>query len=155
MFEARITEGKIFKQIIDSIKDLVQDANMDCSNDGISIQSMDSSHVSLVSVHLNSNGLDHYRCDRAQNLGFNSANLSKILKCANNEDIITLKADDAADNLTLLFESPKNARIADFGTYIGQNSHGKIVQWPKYTTALLLCSFVRLTPLLQFEKNLN
>ena len=118
MFEARITEGKIFKQIIDSIKDLVQDANMDCSNDGISIQSMDSSHVSLVSVHLNSNGLDHYRCDRAQNLGFNSANLSKILKCANNEDIITLKADDAADNLTLLFESPKNARIADFGTFI-------------------------------------
>jgi proliferating cell nuclear antigen len=122
MFEARISEGKIFKQIIDSIKDLVQDANMDCSNDGISIQSMDSSHVSLVSVHLNSNGLDHYRCDRAQNLGFNSANLSKILKCANNDDIITLKADDAADNLTLLFESPKNARIADFGKYRGCNN---------------------------------
>ena len=118
MFEARITEGKIFKQIIDAIKDLVQDANMDCSNDGISIQSMDSSHVSLVAVHLNSNGLDHYRCDRAQNLGFNSANLSKILKCANNEDIITLKADDSADNLTLLFESPKNSRIADFGECI-------------------------------------
>lgn len=114
MFEARITEGKIFKQIIESIKDLVQDANMDCSNDGISIQSMDSSHVSLVAVNLNSNGLDHYRCDRPVNLGFNSANLSKILKCANNEDIITLKSDDSADTLTLLFESPKNARIADF-----------------------------------------
>jgi len=114
MFEARITEGKIFKQIIESIKDLIVDANMDCSQDEISIQSMDSSHVSLVAVSLQSAGLDHYRCDRPVTLGFNTSNLSKILKCANNEDIITLKSDDAGDTLTLMFEHPNQSRIADF-----------------------------------------
>jgi hypothetical protein len=31
---------------------------------------------------------------------------SKMLKCADNEDIITMKADDAGDVVTFMFESP-------------------------------------------------
>ena len=89
MFEARLVEGRVFKQLIEAIKDLVQDANIDCSEDELSIQAMDSSHVSLVQVNLQSTAFDHYRCDRAISLGFNSANMSKILKCAGNDDSIT------------------------------------------------------------------
>jgi len=114
MFEARLTQGRVFKQLIEALKDLVQDANVDCSEDGLSIQAMDSSHVSLVAVELRSNGFDHYRCDRTISLGFNSANMSKILKCAGNDDVITLKAEDTADSLMLMFESPSQDRIADF-----------------------------------------
>ena len=32
--------------------------------------------------------------------------MSKILKCASNDDIITIKADDDADTVTFVFESP-------------------------------------------------
>lgn len=32
--------------------------------------------------------------------------MSKILKCAGNEDIITLRAEDNADTLALVFEAP-------------------------------------------------
>ena len=116
MFEARLVHGRVFKQIVESIKDLITDANMDCSEEEIGIQSMDSSHVSLVAVSLSAAGLDHYRCDRPVSLGFNSVNLSKILKCAGNDDIVTLKSDENADTLTLMFESPEQDRIADFGT---------------------------------------
>ncbi|GFH58581.1 pcna-like protein [Chaetoceros tenuissimus] len=114
MFEARLTQGKIFKQLIEALKDLVQDANIDCSEDELSIQAMDSSHVSLVQVNLQAGGFDHFRCDRTISLGFNSTNMSKILKCAGNDDVITLKAEDTADALTLMFESPGQDRIADF-----------------------------------------
>lgn len=114
MFEARLVRGKVFKQLIEALKDLVQDANIDCSEDEMSIQAMDSSHVSLVQVNLRSEGFDHYRCDRGISLGFNSGNMGKILKCAGNEDIITMKAEDTADSLTLMFEAPDNSRVADF-----------------------------------------
>lgn len=114
MFEARLVQGRVFKQIIEALKDLVQDANIDCTEDELSIQAMDSSHVSLVQINLQSAGFDHFRCDRNLSLGFNSANMSKILKCAGNDDIITLKAEDTADALTLMFESPAQDRIADF-----------------------------------------
>jgi proliferating cell nuclear antigen len=75
---------------------------------------MDSSHVSLCAVALRADGFDHYRCDRSISLGFNSTNLGKILKCADNNDVITLKAEDDADVLTLMFESAKQDRISDF-----------------------------------------
>ena len=38
MFEARIAEGKLLKQIVEATKDLVTDANLDCSQAGISMQ---------------------------------------------------------------------------------------------------------------------
>lgn len=114
MFEARLVQGKIFKQLIEAIKDLVTNANLDCTTDDIGMQAMDSSHVSLVQITLRSTGFDHYRCDRAISLGMNSSNLSKILKCAGNEDVLTLKAEDSADKLTLMFESPSQDRISDF-----------------------------------------
>ena len=114
MFEARLIEGKIFKQIIDSIKDLVQDANIDCSEEELSIQCMDSSHVSLVAIQLSAQAFDHYRCDRSLSLGFNSGNMAKIFKMMGNDDIVSLKADDRADNLTVMFEG-KNETLADFG----------------------------------------
>jgi len=117
MFEARLTQGKVFKQLIEALKDLVQEANIDCSDDEISIQAMDNSHVSLVAVSLRSGGFDHFRCDRPISLGFNAANMGKILKCAGNDDIITLKAEDEGDALTMMFESPNGDRIADFGEF--------------------------------------
>lgn len=69
-------------------------------------QAMDASHVSLCSLNLRSDGFDHFRCDRSISLGLNLANLSKILKCAGNNDVVTLKAEDEPDTLTMMFESP-------------------------------------------------
>ncbi|KAL3762297.1 hypothetical protein ACHAWU_000944 [Discostella pseudostelligera] len=114
MFEARLTQGKVFKQLIEALKDLVQEANIDCTDDEMSIQAMDNSHVALVAVCLRSGGFDHFRCDRPISLGFNATNMGKILKCAGNDDIITLKAEDEGDSLALVFESPSQDRIADF-----------------------------------------
>jgi hypothetical protein len=33
-------------------------------------------------------------------------NLAKILKCAGNDDIVTMKAADDGDTVTFMFESP-------------------------------------------------
>jgi proliferating cell nuclear antigen len=50
VFEAKLTEGQILKKIVDSIKDLVTDVNIDATPTGISLQAMDSSHVALVNL---------------------------------------------------------------------------------------------------------
>ena len=66
---------------------------------------MDSSHVSLCAVLLRADGFDHFRCDRNITLGLNFVSLAKILKCAGNNDIITLRADDGGDNINFMFET--------------------------------------------------
>mgnify|MGYP003734385031 CR=1 FL=1 len=87
----------MLKKITEAMKDLVTEANFDCSTTGISLQAMDSSHVSLVGLLLRADGFDHFRCDRNISLGINLGSMGKVLKCCNNDDIVTLKADDQAD----------------------------------------------------------
>ena len=118
MFEAQLTDGKTFKSIIEAIKDLVQDCNLDVSEEEMAIQSMDSAHVSLVAIRLSSAGFETYRCDRPNSLGINTGNMAKILKMLGKDDSITFKAeDDKPDTLTMLFEGGKST-IADFGKLI-------------------------------------
>ncbi|KAM1152198.1 hypothetical protein EV1_034495 [Malus domestica] len=94
------------KKVLESIKDLVNDANFDYSSSDFSLQAMDSSHVALIALLLRSDGFEHYRCDRNISMGMNLGNMSKMLRCAENDDIITIKADDGSDTVTFMFESP-------------------------------------------------
>ena len=56
-----ISSGSLFKKIVESIRELVTDANLECNESGISMQAMDSSHVSLCALQLKSEGFDHFR----------------------------------------------------------------------------------------------
>nr|KAF6423311.1 proliferating cell nuclear antigen [Rousettus aegyptiacus] len=109
MFEARLVQGSILKKVLEALKDLINEACWDISSSGVNLQSMDSSHVSLVQLTLRSEGFDTYRCDRNLAMGVNLTSMSKILKCAGNEDIITLRAEDNADTLALVFEAPSKS----------------------------------------------
>lgn len=56
MFSARLDQGVIFKKIVDAIKDLVKNVNIEANPSGISFQAMDNSHVALVSLLLKEGG---------------------------------------------------------------------------------------------------
>jgi len=105
MFEAKLEEGVVFKKIVEAIKDLVKNVNIEANPQGLSMQAMDSSHVALVSLQLKEEGFSVYRCDRNITLGLQIENLSKILKCAGADDIISLSAEEDPQVLKFLFES--------------------------------------------------
>ncbi|XP_041994816.1 proliferating cell nuclear antigen-like [Salvia splendens] len=114
MLELRLVQRNLLKKVLESIKELVTYGNFHCSPNGFSMQAMDSSHVALVALLLRSEGFEHYRCDRNISMGMNLNNMAKMLKCAGNDDIITLKADDGSDTVTFVFESPTQDKISDF-----------------------------------------
>ena len=114
MLEAKLAEGILLKKLLDSIKDLINDASWDCNTTGICLQAMDSSHVALVSLLLKSNAFESFRCERNLSLGINIGSMSKILKCASNDDAITIRADDNVDTVSFVFESPKQDRVCEY-----------------------------------------
>ncbi|KAF9005074.1 proliferating cell nuclear antigen, N-terminal domain-containing protein [Cyathus striatus] len=114
MLEAKLAEAGTLKKLLDAIKELVTDANFECSEEGINLQAMDNSHVALVSVNLEAGGFKRFRCDRPMPLGVNLASLTKVLKCAKDDDICTLKAADEADVLNLVYEAKSSDRIAEY-----------------------------------------
>jgi proliferating cell nuclear antigen len=69
---------------------------------------MDNSHVALVAVKLDADGFEKFRCDRPMPLGVNLGSLTKVLKCAKDDDMVTLKASDNGDILNLIYEAKSN-----------------------------------------------
>ncbi|TPX38021.1 hypothetical protein SmJEL517_g00392 [Synchytrium microbalum] len=114
MLEARLGQSAVFKKVLDSIKDLVSDANFDCNDNGINLQAMDNSHVALVILSLKAGMFDPFRCDRNLSIGINLASLGKIMKCAANDDVLTIKADDQQDTLSLTFENNNQDRVSEY-----------------------------------------
>ena len=45
MFEARILQGSTLKKIIEAIRELVVDANLDCNENGITMQVRESHQI--------------------------------------------------------------------------------------------------------------
>jgi proliferating cell nuclear antigen len=108
MFEAKIGQAGLLKRIVEAIKDLVNDAPFDCTETAMCLQAMDASHVALVSLKLETGLFEKYRCDRTISLGLSLADLSKILKCAKNEDTCMIRYEDnESDSVTFTFEDPK------------------------------------------------
>ncbi|KAM5470460.1 proliferating cell nuclear antigen [Microsporum canis] len=75
---------------------------------------MDNSHVALVSMMLKAEGFSPFRCDRNVALGINLVSLTKVLRAAQDGDVLTLKADDTPDVVNLLFESVEKDRVSEY-----------------------------------------
>ncbi|KAK5782284.1 proliferating cell nuclear antigen PWA37_005281 [Arxiozyma heterogenica] len=114
MLEAKFAEASLFKRIIDGFKDCVQLVNFQCKEDGIIAQAVDDSRVLLVSLEIGIEAFQEYRCDHPVTLGIDLNSLSKILRCGNNSDTLTLIADDTPDQIILLFEDTSRERIAEY-----------------------------------------
>ena len=105
MFQAKLTEGILLKKLIESIKDLVTDINLEITATGISLQAMDSSHVALVTLNLSSEGFEEYRCDKNTTLGLNLIDFGKVLKLAKTNDVMTILANEDTSYLTIKFDN--------------------------------------------------
>ena len=104
MFEARLSEAIVLKKVVDAVKELVFDANFYFTDSGISLQALVNSNVAVIILLLRADGFDSYRCDHMFNVGINVDSLSKIVKTALNDDILTIKMSEDMELLNLVFE---------------------------------------------------
>merc|ERR1712165_616808 len=114
MGEAHLQQAVLLKKVVDAMKDLCKDVNFDCSEKGLQVQSMDSSHVALVSLLLRESAFADFKCDRPTSLGMNVDSLAKILKMCGPTDSLKVRWQGGADTLNFQCESGEEDRIADF-----------------------------------------
>jgi proliferating cell nuclear antigen len=112
--EGCLKNGEVLSKIISAISDLVTDANFDCREQGISLQAMDSSHVSLVSMLLRAEGFEPWRCDDSCQLGIHLEHLMKLLKCMHAKDSVELNYKENGEDLDFIFKSPNEERVSHF-----------------------------------------
>ena len=52
MFDCKFDDGSNLKKCVNALKELIDQAAWDITEDGIQLQSMDSSHVALVQMNI-------------------------------------------------------------------------------------------------------
>ncbi|EOB06147.1 Proliferating cell nuclear antigen, partial [Anas platyrhynchos] len=105
------------KRVLEALKDLITEACWDLGSGGISLQSSCWQLLDKLAVALRSRQLAwcfFSVCNPVSGLLVFFPSMSKILKCAGNEDIITLRAEDNADTLALVFEAPNQEKVSDY-----------------------------------------
>jgi proliferating cell nuclear antigen len=114
VLEAHLQQAVLLKKVVDAMKDLCKEVNFDCSEKGLQVQSMDSSHVALVALLLRESAFSEFKCDRATSLGMNVESLGKIFKMCGPNDSLKLRWQSEADTVSFQCESGEDDRIADF-----------------------------------------
>lgn len=114
MVECRLTNPANLKKILDALHDLVEEANIECSETGLSIQAMDTAHVALVAMNLNASGFEKYDCKQNTSLGVNLGAIQKILKCGDSNDVLTLETTEDQSALKFKFENSASDRYFEF-----------------------------------------
>jgi proliferating cell nuclear antigen len=114
MFEARFASPTFLKRILESIKDLVTDANLLCTEDGMELQAMDAAHVCLISLTILADACTTYSCSQTLTLGLSITNFSKILKCVDADDSLILTVTDDGSTLDISAESSSGTQTSAF-----------------------------------------
>merc|ERR1712226_1045995 len=114
VFEAQLQQAVLLKKVVDAMKDLCKDVNFDCSEKGLQVQSMDSSHVALVSLLLRESAFTDFKCDRPTSLGMNVESLAKILKMCGPNDSLKIRWQNDSDIVNFQCETGEADRISDF-----------------------------------------
>ena len=111
--EVVFQEASFFKKIIDSLKGLVDEVTFECTVQGMSVQAIDVSHVSLIYIELPQDSFQSFRCTEPTKLAFNIDTLAKLFKSISPTDTLTIKADKDED-IEMQLNSPNDDKSTQF-----------------------------------------
>lgn len=104
-----------FKILVESLKEILTDINLEFDETGIKVQSLDSSRTVLVYLKLEADKFEKYYCESKRVIGINTLNLFRLIKTMNNNDTLTLYI--SKDNISQLGIFVENGEKNSYTTY--------------------------------------
>mmetsp|Transcript_38105 Transcript_38105/g.68101 ORF Transcript_38105/g.68101 Transcript_38105/m.68101 type:complete len:259 (+) Transcript_38105:54-830(+) len=127
--DAHLQNAGLLKKVAESMKGLCKEVNFDCSEKGMQVQSMDSSHVALVSLFLRESAFAEFKCDRPVSLGINVDSLTMIMKMAGPSDAMKIRHQVDSEVVNFQYEGSDD-RIADFDLKL-MNIESEVMEIPE------------------------
>jgi proliferating cell nuclear antigen len=90
LFRIRTVKAAPFRTLIEAVKDILTDANLEIDSTGIKVLSMDGTHTILVHLRLQADRFDEFYCPKKHVLGINMINFHKLVKTMSNNESIVL-----------------------------------------------------------------
>jgi len=80
MFKAEITDAKLLRDSLDAVSELIDEAELSVTPEGMRIVASDRAVVAVVNFFISKNAFDSYECDKEAKLGINLTNVMQILR---------------------------------------------------------------------------
>ena len=90
LFKIRTVKGSSFRTLVEAVKDILIDANLEFDKTGIKIKAMDGTHTIIVHLFLQAGRFDEFYCPQKYILGINMINFFKLVKTLGNNESIVL-----------------------------------------------------------------
>lgn len=89
-FEIRTVQSAAFRTLIEALKEILTEANLEFDSTGIRVIDVDESHIVLTYLRLHADRFDYFYCPAKFVLGINMIYLFKLIKTLSNNDSLTL-----------------------------------------------------------------
>jgi len=104
MFKATFKDNKQFTNVVNVIKDLINDTTLYITGNGIHMSTMDANHICLCKFNLDRDLFSEFICDEKAEIGLNINIISKILNCSSNINSLSLELENEdSDKMTFYF----------------------------------------------------
>lgn len=108
LLEIKTVQASTFKQVIDALKEILMDVNLEFDETGMKIIALDTTQIVLVHLKLEADKFETYYCEKKQYVGINMLKLHLLIKTIGNNDVLTLFIDkNDANNLGIHIENPE------------------------------------------------
>lgn len=90
LFEVRTVQSAAFRTLIEGLKEILAEANLEFDQTGIRIIDVDETHTVLTYLRLDASKFEYFYCPAKHILGVNMMYLFKLIKTLSNNDSLTL-----------------------------------------------------------------
>ena len=90
LLNIKTIQASTFKQVIDALKEILMDVNLEIDETGIKIVAMDNTHIVLIHLKLEADKFEIYECEKKIYVGINMLRLHALIKTITNNDILSL-----------------------------------------------------------------
>lgn len=90
LFEVKTVQSAAFRTLIEALKEILTEANLEFDSQGIKVMAVDETHTVLVYLRLHADRFETFYCPQKHVLGVNMIYLFKLIKTMGNSDSLTL-----------------------------------------------------------------
>jgi proliferating cell nuclear antigen len=90
LFEIRTVQSAVFRTLIEALKEILTEANLEFDPTGIKVIDVDETHTVLTYLRLNAEKFEYFYCPVKYVLGINMIYLFKLIKTLSNNDSLSM-----------------------------------------------------------------
>lgn len=115
LFEIRTVQASAFRTLIEALKEILTEANLEFDQNGIKVLDVDETHTVLVYLRLQHDRFESFYCPGHHVLGVNMINLFKLIKTMGNNDNLTLYLPASNPNkLGIRMENAEKSSVTNY-----------------------------------------